>query len=543
MHRKILYLSVLIVLILSSCTEKINVDTILLSSKIYAVDSSFNRYEAIAINADTIVAIGSKKEITGRYTSENTVDLGEKVISPGLIDAHCHFLAYGIDQNELDLKNVISFDDMIDKVTQFASNQNYPVIVGRGWNEEDWAAKTRPSNYKLNFLFPETPVILQRIDGHAVLANQAALDLAGIDADTKIDGGHVELINGFPTGLLVDAAASKLLNMLPPPSDEDMAEALLKAQAKCISLGLTGVADAGLTGREVACIDSMQKAGSLHMRVYAMAAPDKDDIEKYYPDGPIYRDKLVVSSVKIYCDGALGSRGAWLKTTYCDDTTKLGLPQREMSFYRNWANWCFENGFQMNTHCIGNKANQEILKIYSEVLPVNNDLRWRIEHAQIVDHEDMHYFREYNILPSVQPTHAVSDMYMAKKRLCSEERLKGAYAYRDLLDTTGILPLGTDFPVEEIDPLGTYYAAINRRSTKRDVFRPEQKLDAISTLKGMTIWAAKANRMDHWVGSLEVGKKADLTIYSEDILQSREKGNLRVDATMIGGKWVYGPNN
>lgn len=528
----------------TSCGPKVQVDKIIIAQKIYSVDASFNTFQAIAISDDTIVAIGSEKGIKSRYDANELIDLSKNILTPGLIDAHCHFVAYGRDQNELDLKSVTSFDDLIEKVTQYASLQERTFIIGRGWNEENWVSKTRPSNYKLNFLFPETPVVLQRIDGHAALVNQAALDLAGITPTTVISGGHIELINGIPTGLVVDAALEKVLDILPELSDQEFARGILMAQKDCFQKGLTTVSDAGLPMKSIHLLDSLQKSGDLKMRIYAMANPDRSALEQAYPKGPVFKENLVVASVKLYCDGSLGSRGAWLKEPYCDDSLNTGLPQDSLGYYLDWAQWCKANGFQMNTHCIGNRANKEILSIYSQVLEKDNDDRWRIEHAQVVDHEDMHYFKDYSILASIQPTHAVSDMYMAKKRLCSSERLAGAYAYKDLLDSTGILPLGTDFPVESIDPLGTYYAAVLRMNKKRDVFREDQKLDAISTLRGMTIWAAKSNKMEEWVGSLEVGKKADLTVLSGDLLQSRNfNDGIKVLGTMSGGEWVYGPNN
>ena len=539
MKSKSLLLYFSVTLFLFSCTEKQQVDQIIFAKGIYTMDSANSVVECIAISGDQIVTVGSRRQIKRQYKSDTTYDLSDRYIYPGFVDAHCHFLAYGIDKAELDLKDAISFDDMLEKVTAYGASHPGQIVVGRGWNEENWEMKTRPSNYKLNFLFPNTPVVLQRIDGHSVLANQAAFEMADIDPNEKIEGGFIEVINGIPTGFLVDMAAQQVLDALPAQSDASLARALLQAQEDCFKVGLTTVSDAGLKIREIKIIDSLHGTGELKMRIYAMADPNRDELIAYCPDGPKVNDKLILRSVKLYCDGSLGSRSAWLKEPYCDDTLNRGLPQREMSYYTEWAEWCKNNGFQVNTHCIGDRANKELLEIYGEVLNGEKGRRWRIEHAQVVDPADMSLFSEFDVIPSVQPTHAVSDMYMAKKCLCTDERLAGAYAYHDLLQETGLIALGTDFPVENIDPLGTFYSATLRSNEKRDIFRPDQKLDAISTIKGMTIDAAYANFMENEVGSLEPGKKADLVVLSKNLVQSRNRGEAKVIGTMSGAEWQY----
>lgn len=526
-------------LFVSSCKEKEQVDLLIHAEGIYTADSAFSMVEAIAITDGKVVSTGTFRDLRSRFKASETLEYPGKFIYPGLIDAHCHFLGFGLDQDELDLKGCISFEDLQERVITYAQQSPRTFIIGRGWNEEEWEAKTRPSNYKLNFLFPNIPVVLQRIDGHAVLANQAALDLAGINAQSIIPGGEIELINGYPTGLLVDKAAEKVLEVLPAPNTERMIRALLTAQNKCFAKGLTTVSDAGLSIRAIQLIDSLQEAGALKMRVYAMANPDREALEAYCTQGPIIKDRLQLRSVKLYCDGALGSRGAWLKEPYCDDSTHNGLPQQEPAYYRDWAEWGYKNGFQINTHCIGDSANASMLRIYGETLNGDRSRRWRIEHAQVVDPTDMSLFKEYGIIPSVQPTHAISDMYMARKRLCTDERLAGAYAYLDLLRTAGMVAFGTDFPVESIDPLGTYYAAILREGPNREVFLPNQKMDAISALRGMTSWAAYANYTEQQTGSLEAGKFADLVVMDADLIKSRRMGDVKVVGTMLNGEWVH----
>jgi len=539
MKIKSILLVLSVAVFLFSCTEKQQVDQIIFAKGIYTMDSANTVAECVAISGNEIVAVGSRSQVERHYKADTTFDFPDRYIYPGFVDAHCHFLAYGIDKAELDLKDAISFDDMVEKVTNYGAGRPGQIVIGRGWNEENWEMKTRPSNYKLNFLFPNTPVVLQRIDGHSVLANQAAFEMAGIDPNEKIEGGYIEMINGIPTGFLVDKAAERVLDALPEQTDASLARALLDAQEDCFKVGLTSVSDAGLKIREIKIIDSLHRTGELKMRIYAMADPNRAELEAYCPEGPKVNDKLILRAVKLYCDGSLGSRSAWLKEPYCDDSTNRGLPQHDMSYYSEWATWCKDNGFQVNTHCIGDQANKEMLRIYGEVLDEERGRRWRIEHAQVVDLADMSMFTEFDVIPSVQPTHAVSDMYMAKKRLCTDERLVGAYAYHDLLQKTGLIALGTDFPVESIDPLGTFYSATLRSNEKRDVFRPDQKLDAISTIKGMTIDAAYANFMENEVGSLEPGKKADLVVLSTDLVQSRNRGEAKVVGTMSDAKWQY----
>jgi predicted amidohydrolase YtcJ len=536
--KKLLYFTI-IAAVFASCQEKTPIDQLIFGGTIYTCDSSFSKIEAVAIQGNEILDIGTEKYLRSKYKAKLELDLQGKVLFPGFVDAHTHMVAYGQDLNELDLSQTHSFDELINAVVAYGQAAPRSLIVGRGWNEENWVAKTRPSNYKLNFLFPDIPVVLQRVDGHAVLANQAAFDLAGITAETKIIGGGVELINGIPTGLLVDKAANILLDKLPEPNSSDRIKGLMAAEKACLAQGLTTVSDAGLDIKIIELIDSLQHAGALKIRMYAMCNPDREKLNAFFNDGPCISEHLMVRSIKLYCDGALGSRGAWLKKPYCDDSTNYGLPQEQMSYYTDWAAYAIEKGLQLNTHCIGDSANAEILKVYANALKGKNDLRWRIEHAQVVDPMDQHYFGDYHIIPSVQPTHATSDMYMAKDRLCSEERLKGAYAYVDLLRNAGTLALGTDFPVEAISPVGTFYAATTRMNAKRDVFRTDQSLDAVSTIKGMTIWAAHANFMDSFIGSIEIGKKADFTLLDNNLIESRTPGECKVVGTMIDGEWLF----
>ncbi|MCB9240318.1 MAG: amidohydrolase [Flavobacteriales bacterium] len=526
--------------ILQSCSDpKKEVDTILYDGQIVLVDSAFSVVSAIAMNDGKIVAVGEADDILDEFIGREQYDLKGGVVYPGFIDAHCHFYAYGIDLQELDLKAAISFEDMIQKTVAYAEANNPAYIVGRGWNEEDWESHSTINKFKLDYLFPETPVILQRIDGHAALCNQAALNLAGIDDQTQIEGGIIEKVGGFITGIVVDQAAEMVFSQLPLPSRSQQIEALIAAEKACFRRGLTTVSDAGLPLSTIELIDSLQHLGKLSMRIYAMSNPDMDELHQLYDTGIRNSEKLVLRSVKLYGDGSLGSRGALLKKPYCDQPGHLGLLQHDLSFYRAVMDFCLTKGLQVNTHCIGDSANNILLTEYANRLHGHNNKRWRIEHAQVVDPDDFHFFGDYSIIPSVQPTHATSDMYMAEERLCDADRMKGAYSYKTLYKENGLIAFGTDFPVENIDPLGTYLASTTRMGKKGETFRKEEGLPYQETIRGMTIWAAYANFMDEFTGSLEVGKCADLVVLSGDLEYVTKPGQVHVNGTMVDGKFVY----
>ncbi len=359
-----------------------------------------------------------------------------------------------------------------------------------------------------------------RIDGHAAVVNSKALKIAGITADTKINGGEIFVHNGEPTGLLLDNAMELINNIISKPDKAFIKKALLIAQDSCFAVGLTSVTDAGLDRDTVKLIDELQHEGSLKMRINAMLTPNSENVEYYIKKGPYQTDKLTVRSIKLYADGALGSRGARLIEPYSDDPGNMGLFLFKEDFYKKYCQIALQYNYQVNTHAIGDGANRFVLQLYSEFLKGKNDLRWRIEHAQVVAPEDFKLFGEYSIIPSVQPTHATSDMYWAEDRL-GQERIKGAYAYKELLDENGWEPLGTDFPIEDINPLYTFYAAVARKDLKGwpdDGFQTENALSREETLRGMTIWAAKGSFNENRYGSIEPGKFADFVVLDKDIM-------------------------
>jgi predicted amidohydrolase YtcJ len=528
-----------------SCNQKENADLLIVNATIYTVDENFAVAEAMAVNEGRIVATGTTEDITGKYSSGKTIDLDKKPVYPGFIDAHCHFYGYGLGLlKRADLMGTQSFDEILEIMK--AHHEKFPSaywIEGRGWDQNNWPEKAFPTNDKLNALFPDNPVILIRVDGHAAIVNKKAMQMAGIDATTKPEGGDVILNDGKPTGVLIDNAIDLVTRIIPPPDKSQMAEALFQAQQNCFAVGLTGVHDCGLEKREIEVIDSLQKNGELKMRIYAMLTPAQETLDAYLQKGIVKNDLLNIRSVKLYADGALGSRGAKLIEPYSDDPGNTGLLLRSPEALREFCKLAYDHGYQVCTHAIGDSANRLMLDIYSEFLAGKNDLRWRIEHVQIVAPEDFRLFSQFDVVPSVQPTHATSDMYWAGDRI-GTERMKGAYAFHDLLQQTGWLPLGTDFPIEGINPLHTFYAAVVRKDLKGwpdGGFQPENALSRKEALKGMTIWAAKAAFEENEKGSIEPGKFADFVVLDQDIMlvAGDKLPNVKVLKTFVGGEDVF----
>ena len=417
-------------------------------------------------------------------------------------------------------------------------------IYGRGWDQNDWDVKEFPTNEKLNQLYPDKPVFLKRIDGHAAIANQKALDLAGITVNTKITGGSFEIKNGKLTGILIDNAMDMVENVIPPISDEQARVYFKQAQNTCFAFGLTGVHDCGVSEHTIDLVDAEQKAGNLKMKIYAMLTDSTQYYDKWIAKGIYKTPYLTVGGFKLYGDGALGSRGACLLQDYTDKPGWKGFLLSDPNHFKEVATKLGNTKFQMCTHAIGDSGNREILKIYAGVLKGKNDKRWRIEHAQVINENDFKYFEQYAIIPSVQPTHATSDMYWAEKRLDSQ-RIKGAYAYKKLLQQNGWMPLGTDFPVEDISPFKTFFAAVARQDGKgfpAGGFQIENALTREETLRGMTIWAAKAAFEEKEKGSLEKGKAADFIMLDADIINCPLPAVLKIKtvATFINGQKVYG---
>jgi predicted amidohydrolase YtcJ len=538
MKKTILFLFVISMV---SCQNKLQVDTIVINAKVYTVNSNFEEAEAFAIKDGKFVEVGNSKDIQKKYTSKEIIDAKGQTIVPGFIDAHCHFLALGFNSQQVDLVGTTSFDEVVNRVIEFSKANQSTYIMGRGWDQNDWEDKAFPDNKLLNKLFPETPIVLTRIDGHAILCNQAALDLGKVTIESKIDGGEVVAKGGELTGVLIDNAESLVMNFWPKSTKNDIVNALLKAQDICFNYGLTTVNDAGLDRSSIEIIDSLQQAGTLKMRVYAMASGSPENVDYYLKKGIVKTEKLDVRSFKFYADGALGSRGALLRAPYSDKPNHFGLLLTDLETFDTYAKRITNSEFQMNAHAIGDSANHAVLNIYKDVLAGKKDRRWKIEHAQVISPEDFELF--HDIIPSVQPTHATSDMYWAEDRL-GHERIKAAYAYKDLLKAYGKVALGTDFPVEYVSPFYTFYSAVARQDLKQypeGGFQMENALTREETLKGMTIWAAFSNFEDHEKGSIEAGKFADFIILDKNIMEVpiEDIPNLKAINTFVDGKSVF----
>lgn len=520
------------------------VDLIVYNATIYAVDSSFNIYEAMAIKNGKIEALGSSEQINANYWAEQKTNLNHSFVYPGFIDAHSHFISYGLSKVvRADLSGTKSFDEIITRLKKFEIDYPTEWLIGRGWDQNDWEDTNFPNKQKLDELWPDKAVYLTRIDGHAALANSKALQLAGIQSSTKVEGGEIILENAEPSGVLLDNAMDLVRKVMPENSIEIKTKAIEIAQKDCLSVGLTSVCDAGLEANDIELLMQLQDQNKLKMRIYAMLTPTEETLEKIMKSGRILTDRLSVRSVKLYADGALGSRGACLIHDYHDRPNWKGMILSPTAYYDSLCSMADQYDFQVNTHAIGDSANRMMLQLYSKFLNKNNDKRWRIEHAQVVHPDDFHYFGDFSIIPSVQPTHATSDMYWADERL-GPDRIKSAYAYEELRKENSWIPLGTDFPIEKIDPLLTYYAAVVRKDLDeypKDGFQTENALSRENALRGITIWAAKAAFEEQQKGSLEPGKFADFVVLDKDLMSAADSDipYIQILRTFIGGEELF----
>lgn len=540
--QKIILISLGIVALLSCEQPKEQVDLLVYNAEIYTVDDKNPKANALVIKDGKFVAVGSYEKLNNKYIASAMEDVGGKTIVPGLIDAHCHFYGLGLQQQKVDLVGTKSFEEVIKRIVTFQDKKKVPFITGRGWDQNDWEVKEFPAKKKLDSLFPNTPVAITRVDGHALLANQKALDMAKITVDTKVEGGEIVIKNGRLTGILIDNPMDLIEAIVPAPTIKEQIQALKDAEKINFSYGLTTVDDAGLSPQVIQLVDSLQKNQDLRIRMYAMVSNVPEYVDYYLKNGVHKTDMLNVSSFKVYADGALGSRGATLKAPYSDQKGHYGAMVIGNKEFKELANKLAGSPFQMNTHAIGDSANAVVIKTYYSVLKNKSDRRWRVEHAQVVAPEEFNLLND-NLVMSVQPTHATSDMYWADERL-GPERIKGAYAYKQLLNKTGKLALGTDYPVEHVSPFYTFYAAVARKDLQQFPEGGFQKQDALTreeALKGMTIWAAYSNFEETEKGNIVAGKFADFTILRQNIMKVPEDEipNIMVEATYVNGEKVF----
>jgi len=527
-------------------------DLIVTHARIYTVDDSHPFVSALAVRDGRVAFVGSEREaMVLRGATTKVIDAAGQTVIPGMIDAHAHLFGLGTFLRDIDLTDTRSYDAIVARVGERVKGRPAGQwVLGRGWDQNKWGDTRFPTHEALSRVTPNNPVALRRIDGHALLVNAAAMKAAGVTAATKDpSGGRIERgANGEPTGVFVDNAMDLIDRVIPPLTHEDMRAATLAAIAESNKYGLVALDDAGEPRDVLDVFEELAKEGKFSLRVYAMIGDDSAAIAHYFARGPqsaLYDGHLWIRAIKLYADGALGSRGAALLDPYADDPKNSGLLRTAPEHLRRVATEALRHGFQVATHAIGDRGNRVALDAYEAALKAvpSTDHRFRIEHVQVLDHADVPRFAQLGVIPSMQAVHQTSDMYWAPTRL-GYARTFGAYAWRSLLNTGVIIPNGSDFPVERVNPLFSFHAAVSRQDDDNwppGGWFPEQKMTREEALKAMTIWAAYAGFQEQVTGSLTPGKYADFVILDRDIMTVPVSDILgtRVTATYIGGRAVF----
>jgi predicted amidohydrolase YtcJ len=527
--------------------------TLLVDAHIHTMDAAQPEATALAWDEDgRLVAVGSREDLDAKYPDAARIDADGATVVPGLIDAHGHVLGLGMALIQADLVGSTSKDDVIARLETWTKNAPDDAwIVGRGWDQNDWPEQAFPSAADLDAAFPDRPVYLERIDGHAAWVNSAAMAKAkkSFDGDWQPDGGRIERKDGKATGILVDGAAALVAQAIPPLTRKQTRAAYQAAFAKAVAAGLTGVHDAGTSLADFRVLQKLVKDGDLPLRLYEMADGNHEALAWLCEQGGHWTDptgRLRMQTVKLYMDGALGSRGAALLADYSDDHGNRGIFVTSPADYRAAVEKAHGCKVQVATHAIGDRANRHVLDTYAAVLgdeATRTDHRWRIEHAQIVAPSDIPRFAELDLIASMQPTHATSDMPWAEQRL-GEERLAGAYAWQRFLHAHVPLAFGSDFPVEDVNPMLGIYAAITRQDLDGHPpggWLPEQRVSRVQALAGFTRGAAYAAFMEDEVGMLKAGLRADFVILDGDPLRVPARGiaDINPRSTWVDGVRVY----
>ena len=526
---------------------------VLTNGIVYTLDDKRPKVEAVAIDKGRIVGVGSSDEIRRKFKSERVIDLKGRAVYPGFVDAHGHMEGLGALLSNLDLDGTTSVEEIQRLVAERAKSvQPGAWLRGRGWDQNKWTTHSFPTHQMLDAVVKDIPIYLRRVDGHALWVNQKALDLAGITRSTRDpEGGRIiRDASGNPTGVFVDNGIDLIDAVIPQPTEAERTDAFRKAVEECVKVGLTEVHD---MGEDLQAIDIYKKLIAekrFPFRVYVAIGGIGKTWNKYLQDGPEIDGndgRLNVRALKLYADGALGSRGAALIEPYSDDPGNRGLTLTSSEELKSAAEQALDKGFQVCVHAIGDRANNIVLNVFEQALKANpakaRDARFRIEHAQVLTLGDIPRFHQLGVIPSMQPTHCTSDMYWAGDRL-GPERVKGAYAWRSLLDQGSIIPAGSDFPVESPNPLLGFYAAITRQDRKgwpEGGWFPSQRMTRQEALQAFTIWPAFASFEENTKGRIEPGMVADFTILSDDIMQidAMKIPETRVEMTIIGGDVVY----
>jgi predicted amidohydrolase YtcJ len=530
-------------------------DLVLLNATVHTLDARRPRAEAVAVRGNRIVALGTSAKLQSYVGPRSRVmDLRGRTVVPGFDDAHAHFLGIGFARLDVDLVGTGTFDDLLARVEKAVKARTLGEwIRGRGWHEEKWTAPARgavrgfPTHAALSAISPDNPVILERADGHAVLVNAKAMALFGITRATRAPEGG-EIIHdaaGEPTGVFVDNAE----RLVTPQerSEPELRRALELAMDECLQKGVTSLTDAGAPVEVIGLYKELAAAGKLRTRLYVMASGLRTMRSLGKPESGLGGGLLDVRSVKLYADGALGSRGAALLEAYADDAGNLGLVRTPPEEMLEAARVALAHGFQVGIHAIGDRANRMVLDIYEKAFaerPDAKDLRFRIEHAQILDAADIPRFGKLGVLASMQGIHCPSDRPWAPKRLGDERVAEGAYVWRKLLDTGARIVNGTDAPVEDVSPIQNFYASVTRAGADGQPpggFDPDQKLTRAEALRTMTLDAAYGSFAEAQKGSIEVGKLADLVVLSQDILSVPDDVLMKTEVlvTILDGRVLY----
>jgi hypothetical protein len=529
-----------------------NADLIVTNARIYTSDDTRPVVEAVAVAGGKVLFAGNTAGAMAlKGAATRVLDLGGRTVIPGMIDAHGHVTGLGDALHIVDLTGTTTYDEVVARVAERARNTpKGQWVLGRGWDQNDWGDTRFPTHDKMSAAVPDHPVYIVRVDGHAGLANLKALQAAGVTASTQDpSGGHIErAADGSPSGVFVDNAQGLVRRAIPRQTRDDVKRAILDAVREAQRWGLTGVHDAGAGATALDVYEELAKSGQMKFRLYAMISDDAQTIESWFKRGPLtdaYNGSLWVRSIKLYSDGALGSRGAALLEPYSDDPKNIGLLVSAPAHIQDVATRALRAGFQVNTHAIGDRGNRLVLDAYAAALKAapTADHRFRVEHAQILNYDDVSRFATLGVIPSMQASHQTSDMYWAGARL-GAQRLLGAYAWRSLLNTGVVVPNGSDFPVEHVNPLISFHSAVSRQDARDwppGGWYPAERMTREEALKSVTIWAAHAGFQEKVLGSLTPGKYADFVVLDQDIMRVPAELLLqtRVLQTWVGGTRVY----
>ena len=530
-----------VLMLLSSCYKGQSVDLIVHNARIHTMNEQNEVYQAMAIKDGKIVEVGPDRQIQNKYAADEILDARGKDIYPGFTDAHGHILGLAQQKLSADLVGTRSMDELLVRLEKYASRTGKKFLVGRGWDQSLWTDSTLPSNERLNLLFPDIPVALFRIDGHAVLVNDCLLKKAGITELTKVEGGIIHLKDGKCSGLLVDNAMNPIHDAIPAFPEKEMMQAVQEIQEELFQYGISGVHEAGIHFKDIEFFRKMIASNKLQLNLYAMLYPTPENIRFARSKGIYVYRNMTIRSFKVIGDGALGSRGACLKHPYSDQPGHHGVLTTTIPRLHEIADLCESLNYQMNTHAIGDSTNRLVIDLMENIYSRNKDHRWRIEHAQVLDPKDISRLGACGAFPSVQPIHAVSDQRWAKARL-GEARLAGAYAYQSILAQTGMFAVGTDFPVEPFNPFMNIHAAVQRKDKENlpaAGFLAREAISFEDCIRGMTIWSAFGAFSESSLGSLETNKDATFAIFESPVKSTSGFRENYAFMTFIKGKKVY----